>query len=100
MRDGIDNGHDPEDCDDCEGGPMGVEFETAGQVLLGMRDQNVELIRIAAQIAGYAGTHSPLKPNELRNALSSIWDVYSQLYQWVDPEESIEDDEDDEDDAE
>jgi hypothetical protein len=75
---------------------MGVELETASQVLLEMRAQNLELLKVAAQIAGYAGPHSPLKPNDLRQAMSAIWDAYSQLYQWVDPEEETGDEDDDE----
>ena len=33
----------------------------------------------------------------MKNALKTIWDIYSELYAWVDPEES-EDDDDEEDD--
>jgi hypothetical protein len=90
-----DHDHDHEDMMD-----LGVELETASQVLLEMRAQNLELLKVAAQIAGYAGPHSPLKPNDLRQAMSSIWDAYSQLYQWVDPEEESDDDDEDGDDDE
>ena len=89
--------HD-ENCEhELEGLELPLELETASQVLLEMRAQNLELVKTAAQIAGFAGTHSPMKPAELRSALNSIWEVYSQLYQWIDPEEGA-DDEGDEDD--
>lgn len=99
MRDDHDHDHgngcgDAHDDEGCE--PMAIEFETAGQVLLEMRAQNLEMIKIAARVAGYGGDHSPLKPNELRQAMSAIWDVYSQLYQWIDPEDALEDEEEDE----
>ena len=100
-----DDGHDHEPGEGCaheggEGLELPLELETASQVLLEMRGQNLELVKIAAQIAGFAGNHGPMKPNELRQAINSIWDVYSQLYQWVDPEEESEDDEEDEDEDE
>jgi hypothetical protein len=92
--------HD-ENCEhELEGLELPLELETASQVLLEMREQNLELVKIAAQIAGFAGTHGPMKPNELRTAMNSIWEVYSQLYQWIDPEEGVEDEEGDEDEDE
>ena len=62
-----------------------------------MRRQNLDLLKIASEVAGYAGTHAPLKPGDVKNALKSIWDIYSELYAWVDPEESEDDDEEDDD---
>ena len=61
-----------------------------------MRRQNLDLLRLAAEVAGYSGPHSPLKPGDLKGALQGIWDVFSEFYAWIDPEEA-EDDEDDED---
>jgi hypothetical protein len=58
-----------------------------------MRAQNLELLKIASQVAGYSGNHAPLKPNDARNALKGIWEIYSELYSWVDPEEGEDDDE-------
>jgi hypothetical protein len=93
--------HDEMDHDHGEGGSevdFPIELETASQVLLEMRSQNVELLKLAAQVAGYSGGHSPLKPGELRQAINAVWEVYSQLYQWIDPEDDGEGDEDEEDD--
>jgi hypothetical protein len=73
-----------------------LELDTQSQIFLEMRRQNLELLRIAAEVAGYTGQHPPLKPGDLKGALRSVWDVYSELYSWVDPEES-EDDEYEED---
>ena len=62
-----------------------------------MRRQNLDLLKIAAEVAGFSGQHPPLKPGDLKNAIKRIWDLYSEFYSWIDPEES-EEDEDDEDD--
>jgi len=90
-----------QDCGDCghdhSDEELALELGTASQFLLGMRAQNLELLKIASQVAGYAGNHPPLKPNDLRNALKGIWDVYSELYSWVDPEEGEEEDDDSDD---
>jgi hypothetical protein len=81
-----------------------LELDTQSQIFLEMRRQNLDLLRIATEIAGYSGERGPLKHGEVRNALRSIWDVYSELYTWVDPEEAEggngeHGDDDDEDDA-
>ncbi len=55
-----------------------------------MRRQNLDLLRIATQVAGYSGTHGPLKPGDLKNAMRTIWDLFSEFYAWVDPEEAEE----------
>src|SRR5262245_19074883 len=74
-----------------------LELDTQSQIFLEMRRQNVDLLKIAAEVAGFSGNHPPLKPGDLKNAMKTIWDVYSEFYVWIDPEES-DDDEDDEDD--
>jgi hypothetical protein len=75
-----------------------LDMQAESQVFLELRGQNLELLKVAAQVAGFSGSHSPLKPNDLRTAMKSIWEVYSEFYQWIDPEEDSEEDEDDEDD--
>jgi hypothetical protein len=74
-----------------------LELDTQSQIFLEMRRQNVDLLKIAAEVAGYSGNHPPLKSGDLKMAMRAIWDVYSEFYAWIDPEES-DDDEDDEDD--
>lgn len=74
-----------------------LELDTQSQIFLEMRRQNVDLLKIAAEVAGYSGGHNALKPGDLRNAMKSIWEIYSEFYAWIDPEESDEDDEEDED---
>jgi hypothetical protein len=74
-----------------------LELDTQSQIFLEMRRQNLDLLRIAAEVAGFTGQRPPLKPGDLKHALRSIWDVYAEFYAWVDPEES-DDDEDEEDD--
>src|SRR5262245_53791474 len=78
-----------------------LELDTQTQSFLVMRRQNLEYLRIATQVAGYSGQHSPLKSGDVKNALRNIWDVFSEFYSWIDPEEAEEDedngaDEDDE----
>ena len=72
-----------------------LELDTQSQIFLEMRRQNLDLLRIATEVAGYTGEHGPLKPGDVRNALRNIWEIFAEFYTWVDPEES-EGDEDDE----
>jgi hypothetical protein len=72
-----------------------LELDTQSQIFLEMRRQNLDLLKIATEVAGYSGEHGPLKPGDIRNALRSIWEVFAEFYTWVDPEEA-EDEEDDE----
>ena len=78
-----------------------LELDTQSQIFLEMRRQNLDLLKIASEVAGYSGQHPALKPGDVRNALRNIWDVYAEFYSWIDPEESEEgDDEDDDEDDE
>jgi hypothetical protein len=74
-----------------------LELDTHSQIFLEMRRQNLELLRIATEVAGYTGEHGPLKPGDIRNALRNIWDVFSEFYTWIDPEEEEEDEDEEED---
>ena len=73
-----------------------LELDTQSRIFLQMREQNIHLLKIAAEVAGLAGQHPPLKSNDLKGAIRSIWDIYSEFYAWVDPEESEDDDDEDE----
>lgn len=73
-----------------------LELDTQSQIFLEMRRQNLDLLRIASEVAGFHGPHQPLRSGDLKNAMKTIWDVYSEFYAWIDPEES--DDDDDEED--
>jgi hypothetical protein len=74
-----------------------LELDTQSQIFLEMRRQNLDLLRISAEVAGFTGQHSPLKPGDVENALRSVWKLYAEFYSWIDPEESDDDDEDEED---
>src|SRR3974377_738818 len=74
-----------------------LELDTQSQIFLEMRRQNLDLLRIAAEVAGFHGPPQPLRPGAIKNALKAIWDIYSEFYAWVDPEET-DDDEDEDDD--
>jgi hypothetical protein len=73
-----------------------LELDTQSQIFLEMRRQNLDLLKIAAEVAGFGGQHPPIKPGDMKGAVRSIWEVYSEFYAWVDPEET-EGDGDDED---
>jgi hypothetical protein len=77
-----------------------LELDTQSQIFLEMRRQNLELLRIATEVAGYTGEHGPLKSGDVRSALRNIWDVFSEFYTWVDPEEDEGEDGEDEEDEE
>jgi hypothetical protein len=68
-----------------------LELDTQSQIFLEMRRQNLDLLRIATQVAGFTGQHGPLKPGDVKNALRNIWDVFSEFYSWIDPEEAEDD---------
>jgi hypothetical protein len=72
-----------------------LELDTQSQIFLEMRRQNPDLLRLATEVSGYSGSHGPLKPGDLKGAMKSIWEVFSEFYAWIDPEEA-EDDEDEE----
>ena len=76
----------------------GLEQRSQIEIFLEMREQNVELLKLAAEVAGFTGPHPAVKPGDVKTALRTIWDVYSEFYSWIDPEEAGDDDEDDEDD--
>ena len=71
-----------------------LELDTQSQIFLEMRQQNLDLLRIAIEVAGYTGQHPALKADEVKKALQNIWEVFSEFYSWIDPEELEEDDDD------
>ncbi len=96
-----DHDHDNEHDHDDEIGEAleeALELDTQSQIFLEMRRQNLDLLRIAVETAGFGKSPSPMKPNDLKTALRTIWDVYSEFYAWVDPEETEGDDEDEDED--
>jgi hypothetical protein len=93
------NGHDDDDHEEHEHEveealEEALELDTQSQIFLEMRRQNLDLLRIATQVAGYSTEHGPLKPGDVKSALRNIWDIFSEFYMWIDPEEA-EGDEDD-----
>ena len=70
-----------------------LELSTQSQIFLDMRQQNLDLLEIASRVAGFGGEHPPVKPNDVRQNLKTIWEIYSAFYTWVDPEEPGEDEE-------
>jgi len=70
-----------------------LELDTQSQIFLVMRRQNLDLLRIATQVAGYSGQHGPVKAGDVKNAMRNIWEVFSEFYSWIDPEEAEGDDE-------
>ena len=70
-----------------------LELDTQSQIFLEMRQQNLDLLRIAIEVAGYTGQHPALKGEEVKRAMHNIWEIFSEFYSWIDPEE-LEGDED------
>ncbi len=57
------------------------------QMFLSMREQNIELLRLAAEIAGFSGEAPATTERNPEEALRKVWEVYSEFYSWVDPED-------------
>jgi len=74
-----------------------LELDTQSQIFLEMRRQNLDLLKLSIEVAGLGGSHGPVKSGDLKVAVKNIWELYSEFYSWIDPEESEGDDEDDED---
>ena len=68
-----------------------LEFNTQSQIFLEMRQQNLDLLDLAARVAGFGGEHAPLKPGDVKQAMKTVWEIYSEFYSWIDPEESGDD---------
>jgi hypothetical protein len=90
-----DHDHDHDLDPDEESLEQALELDTQGQIFLEMRRQNLDLLKLSIEVAGLGGQHPQLKPGDLKAAVKNIWDLYSEFYSWIDPEES-EDDEDEE----
>ncbi len=73
-----------------------LEMDTQSQIFLELRRQNLDLLKVAVEMAGFGGSHPPLKSGDMKGAMKTLWDVYSEFHAWIDPEEG--DDDDDEDD--
>jgi hypothetical protein len=94
----VNDTEDPDDDDLVEGEEAledALELDTQSQIFLEMRQQNLDLLRIAIEVAGYTGQHPPLKGDEVKKALHNIWEVFSEFYSWIDPEELEGDEADD-----
>jgi hypothetical protein len=72
-----------------------LELDTHSQIFLEMRRQNLNLLRLATEVAGYGSPHGPLPEGDLKIALGNIWEVFSEFYTWIDPEEAEDDDDED-----
>jgi len=94
----IDDHNHEDDVDDDEGDSddtLQLELSTQSQIFLDMRQQNLDLLEIATRVAGYSGEQGPLKQSDTRQVLKSIWELYSEFYTWIDPEEAADEDEED-----
>ena len=77
-----------------EGLEQALELDTQSQIFLEMRRQNLDLLKLSIEVAGLGGAHPPVKQNEMKAVIKNIWDLYSEFYSWIDPEESEGDEED------
>lgn len=97
--DDVDNEDDEETSAD-DGIQEALELDTQSQIFLEMRRQNLDLLKVAVEFAGFAGQHPAIKPNEFDGSMKALWRVYSEFYTWIDPEEAEGDDDEDEDEDE
>jgi hypothetical protein len=79
-----------------EGLEQALELDTQSQIFLEMRRQNLDLLKLSIEVAGLSGQHPPVKEHDLKVAVKNIWDLYSEFYSWIDPEEAEGDEEDEE----
>jgi hypothetical protein len=86
--------HDHDDAE--EGLEQALELDTQSQIFLEMRRQNLDLLKLSIEVAGLSGQHPPIKSVDLKNAVKNIWDLYSEFYSWIDPEEAEEDEDEEE----
>src|SRR5437868_11336472 len=56
-----------------------LELDTQSQIFLEMRRQNLDLLKIAAEVAGYTGNHPPLKPGDMKHAMKRSEEHTSEL---------------------
>jgi hypothetical protein len=70
-----------------------LELDTQSQIFLQLRRQNLDLLRLASEVAGYGSAHAPVQEDQLKGAMQNIWEVFSEFYTWIDPEEAEDDDE-------
>ena len=78
-----------------EGLEQALELDTQSQIFLEMRRQNLDLLKLSIQVAGLGGAHPQVKSGEMKSVIKNIWDLYSEFYSWIDPEESESDDDED-----
>ncbi len=84
--------HEHSDDHDHDHDETELTIDAQTQLFLEMRRQNVELLQLACRFAGYGGDHGPIKPDEVEKALLRLWEIYSEFYEWIDPEKSVEED--------
>lgn len=71
----------------------GLNLDSPTQVFLSLRQQNLDLLRLAVQTAGFGEGKASIKPDEKRQAMERVWEIYSEFYEWIDPEADDEDEE-------
>jgi hypothetical protein len=75
------------DHDEDEDHPLsGLEGESAAQAYMMFRMQNVEILKLAAQVAGFGPGVTAPKSDEPKPALDRIWTYYAEFLEWIDPE--------------
>jgi hypothetical protein len=76
--------HDEPEDDDFGFDLGSLEFETGTNAFVSIRGQNIELLKLAAQISGHSTSETPL--DDPKPVLERIWAVYSELHGWIEPE--------------
>lgn len=74
--------------------PFSLEdLETGSQIFVTARGQNIELIKLAAQLAGYGPGGATITPENASEALQHIYDMFHEFVDWIDPELDDDDEE-------
>ena len=84
----LDDDLEPTGIDDDLADALGLGVDSQTQIFLEMRKQNVDLLKLAVKTVGLGNGPGRPNPEELRKAMEQVWNVYSEFYEWIDPEEA------------
>ena len=81
----VNGGTHPDEEHDLEDGEEALEdaleLDTQSQIFLEMRQQNLDLLRIAIEVAGYTGQHPPLERRRRKKGPSQrLGDIFRILF--------------------
>lgn len=63
-----------------------TDLELGSRMYVEFRAQNIELLKLAAQVAGFGPGAHATKFDDPKPVLDQIWDLYAEFQEWIDPE--------------